>query len=54
MLRWTLKSLLSEPAALAAGIAAAGSALLLVMFYEIPRPAHWSAKTTSRPRHVRC
>jgi putative ABC transport system permease protein len=34
MLRWALKSFLSEPLALAAGIAAAGSSLLLVMFYE--------------------
>ncbi len=34
MLRWTLRSLIYEPAALLMGIAAAASALLLVMFYE--------------------
>lgn len=34
MWRWTLKSLFAEPLALAASIAAAGSAFLLVMFFE--------------------
>jgi len=34
VLRWALRSLLSRPIAFAVGIAAAASALLLVMFYE--------------------
>jgi len=34
MLRWALRSLLSRPIAFAVGVAAAASALLLVMFYE--------------------
>lgn len=34
MLRWTFRNLVAEPLALLAGIAAAASALLLVMFFE--------------------
>ena len=34
MLRWALRSLISRPVAFAVGVAAAASALLLVMFYE--------------------
>ncbi|NNE88810.1 MAG: FtsX-like permease family protein [Silicimonas sp.] len=34
MWRWTLKSLISEPAALVVSVAAAGCAFLLVMFFE--------------------
>jgi len=34
VLRWTLRSLIAQPVAFAVGVAAAASALLLVMFYE--------------------
>lgn len=34
MWRWTLKSLTAEPVALLVSIAAAGSAFLLVLFFE--------------------
>lgn len=51
MLRWALKSFFSERLALAAGIAAAGSALLLVILYE----AVWAGegeKIVTYPRHA--
>jgi len=51
MLRWALKSLLSEPLALAAGIAAAASALLLVLLYA----ATWTGEgeqIVAYPKHA--
>ena len=51
MLRWMLKSFFSEPQALAAGIAATASALLLVMLYE----ATWAGEgeqIVAYPRNV--
>ena len=51
MLRWALRSLLSRPSAFILGVAAAASALLLVMFYE----AVWAGegeKIIAYPQHA--
>ncbi|HSG64227.1 MAG TPA: ABC transporter permease, partial [Gammaproteobacteria bacterium] len=51
MLGWALRSLISRPVAFAVGVAAAASALLLVMFYE----AVWageSEKIIAYPRNA--